>query len=98
MALTQQTSQLCTLPTPGIYSFIIYDAYSDGMCCKWGNGRYTVTDGNNGEILASGGEWSGPSESTLFVLDGPTTFYQEEEEETGAVNVAVPTLAPTLKM
>ena len=99
MALTQQTSQICTLPTPGIYSFIIYDAYSDGMCCKWGNGRYTVTDSsNNGEILASGGEWSGPSESTLFVLDGPTTFYQEEEETVSNVVGGVPTLAPTLKM
>ena len=95
MALTQQTTQICTLPTPGVYSFIIYDAYSDGMCCKWGNGRYTVTNGNSGEILASGGEWIGPSESTIFVLDGPTTSYQEEVDTAAVV---APTLAPTLKM
>jgi hypothetical protein len=84
MALTQQTTQICTLDTPGNYSFIMYDDFFDGICCEWGNGSYAVILVNTGEVLASGGQWSGPSESTRFVLDGPPT-----------TSTAVPTSAPT---
>lgn len=93
MALTQQTTQICTLGTPGNYSFIIYDAYLDGICCEWGNGSYAVMLVNTGEVLASGGQWTGPSESTRFVLDGPPTT------STAAPPTSAPTSsAPTSKM
>ena len=85
MALTQQTTQICTLDTPGNYSFIIYDDFFDGICCEWGNGSYAVMLVNTGEVLASGGQWSGPSESTRFVLDTLTVMFslylQVEQEE-----------------
>jgi hypothetical protein len=52
----------------GDYSFIIYDAYGDGICCSYGNGSYTLTDGNN-NVIATGGDY-GSSESTSFCVSG----------------------------
>ena len=37
------------------YSFTIYDAFGDGICCSWGSGYYNVYVG--GELKASGGEF-----------------------------------------
>ena len=49
---------------PGIqYEFTIFDAFSDGMCCTYGEGSYSVT--LNGEVVASGGDF-GASETTAF--------------------------------
>jgi len=52
----------------GDYEFIIYDSYGDGICCSYGNGSYTLTDGNNSQIV-SGGEFSS-SETTEFSISG----------------------------
>ncbi|NNC84303.1 MAG: T9SS type A sorting domain-containing protein [Flavobacteriales bacterium] len=52
----------------GCYSFTIYDAFGDGICCQWGNGSYSVTD-DAGATLASGGDF-GNSETTAFCLGG----------------------------
>lgn len=49
----------------GCYTFVIEDDYSDGICCNFGNGSYTVT-GPNG-IIAQGGQF-GASQSTSFCL------------------------------
>ena len=57
----------------GCYDFIIYDSYGDGICCSYGTGDYTLTDGN-GNTLASGGAF-GSSETTNFCVvtgSGPT--------------------------
>ena len=80
MAMTQQVETTC-LAAPAEYSFTISDDYEDGICCLWGVGNYTVTtllpstadvDGggssNVEEILASGGAWNGPNETTKFTL------------------------------
>jgi len=48
------------------YTFTMYDSFGDGICCSYGNGSYSVTDGN-GLVLASGGDY-GSSESTSFCL------------------------------
>lgn len=52
----------------GNYSFIIYDAYGDGICCSYGNGSYTLTDGNN-DVIVTGGDY-GSSETTEFCVSG----------------------------
>jgi hypothetical protein len=52
----------------GDYSFIIYDAYGDGICCSYGNGSYTLTDGNN-DVIVTGGDY-GSSETTEFCVSG----------------------------
>lgn len=57
------TETLC-LPD-GCYDFVISDVYGDGICCSYGNGSYTLTDG--GSTLASGGSF-GSSETTNFCV------------------------------
>lgn len=49
----------------GCYDFVISDVYGDGICCSYGNGSYTLTDG--GGTLASGGSF-GSSETTNFCV------------------------------
>ena len=48
------------------YTFTMYDSFGDGICCSYGQGSYSVTDGNGLE-LASGGDY-GSSESSSFCL------------------------------
>ncbi|TXB63477.1 M43 family zinc metalloprotease [Phaeodactylibacter luteus] len=55
-----------TLAT-GNFTFTISDAYGDGICCAYGNGAYTLTDGN-GAVIAAGGSFSS-SESTSFCAE-----------------------------
>ena len=51
----------------GCYDFTIYDSYGDGICCGYGNGSYSLTNGAT--VLASGGAF-GSSELTNFCLGG----------------------------
>ena len=49
----------------GCYSFTIFDAFSDGICCQYGNGEYAIVDLNN-TVLASGTGNYGASETVSF--------------------------------
>lgn len=49
------------------YTFTINDSYGDGICCAYGNGSYTLTNG--GTVLASGGSFAS-SEATDFCIGG----------------------------
>ena len=57
------TEDIC-LPN-GCYDFTIFDSYGDGICCAYGNGSYSLTDGST--VLASGGSF-GSSETTNFCV------------------------------
>ncbi|KAL7453574.1 hypothetical protein ACHAWC_005235 [Mediolabrus comicus] len=48
------------------YSFAIFDDYGDGLCCSWGEGRYTVST-MNGLIIASGGEFEFEERTTFAI-------------------------------
>lgn len=65
MAGSTQVESTCL--SPGAYSFVISDVYEDGMCCVWGQGSYSLTT-SDGQLLASGGEWTGPSETKSFTI------------------------------
>ncbi|MDA7502199.1 M43 family zinc metalloprotease [Chitinophagales bacterium] len=54
----------------GCYDFTINDSYGDGVCCGYGNGSYSVTDGSSS--VASGGSFSS-TETTNFCLGGGPT-------------------------
>ena len=54
----------------GDYTFTINDSYGDGICCSYGNGSYTLTDGNGGTIKTGGS--FGSSEATAFCIEGST--------------------------
>jgi subtilisin family serine protease len=49
------------------YTFTILDAYGDGICCSYGNGSYSLTQG--GTTLASGSTFTS-SEATDFCIGG----------------------------
>jgi Zn-dependent metalloprotease/chitodextrinase len=49
----------------GCYDFTINDSYGDGICCSYGSGSYTLTNGST--TLASGGSFTS-SETTNFCL------------------------------
>ena len=54
---TPQTPSVGSIPPNTCVTFKIEDSYGDGMCCSYGNGSYTVTDGL-GNIIIQGGEFS----------------------------------------
>ncbi|MBQ0788523.1 MAG: DUF5011 domain-containing protein [Oceanihabitans sp.] len=54
----------------GCYSLTIKDTYGDGICCSYGNGSYSLTDG--GTVLASGSSFTS-SETTTFCVGGATS-------------------------
>ena len=51
----------------GQYTFSIYDSYGDGICCSYGSGSYSLTDGCS--TLQSGGDF-GSGESITFCVPG----------------------------
>ncbi|MEM1218023.1 MAG: S8 family serine peptidase [Bacteroidota bacterium] len=81
------TETICL--TDDCYTFTINDSYGDGICCAYGNGSYSLTDG--GTTLASGGSF-GSSESTDFCIGGggpdtspptqPTSLTVSNEQDT----------------
>ncbi|WP_438422332.1 PQQ-dependent sugar dehydrogenase [Aquimarina macrocephali] len=42
----------------GCYTFVIKDAYSDGLCCTYGNGSYELTSVTSNTVLASGASFT----------------------------------------
>ncbi|MBX2846053.1 MAG: zinc-dependent metalloprotease [Saprospiraceae bacterium] len=66
----QTITENFNLPT-GEYTFTIFDQFSDGICCTWGDGAYSLTD-SNGAIIVEGGEF-GASESTTFCTNSDTS-------------------------
>ena len=52
----------------GCYTFEIFDAYGDGICCDFGDGSYELTD-TSGFAIAMGGAFTS-SEETPFCLSG----------------------------
>lgn len=62
---TPQIEEYCV--TPGCYEFTIFDSFGDGICCSFGNGNYTISDGTTGQIFGTGGDF-GSSETTEFCI------------------------------
>jgi hypothetical protein len=54
---TVQAPVLVTLNPSECYTFEIYDAYGDGICCAYGDGAFSLVDAN-GTTFASGGEFA----------------------------------------
>jgi len=53
-----------TLASDDCYTFEIFDAYGDGICCGFGNGSYTL-ETQSGDVIISGGNF-GSSEDITF--------------------------------
>jgi subtilisin family serine protease/chitodextrinase len=65
------------------YTFTINDAYGDGICCSYGNGSYSLTQGSTS--LASGGSFTN-SEATDFCIAGTGA---DTAPPTNPTNIAV---------
>lgn len=65
------------LPAANCYSFTIYDAGGDGLCCAHGNGGYELRDSHGVYVLSNGGSF-GFSESTEFILEPATGTNNEQ--------------------
>ncbi|WP_294820089.1 T9SS type A sorting domain-containing protein [uncultured Flavobacterium sp.] len=59
-------SQTFALSQQGCYTFTINDTASDGICCTYGEGFYTLTTAD-GQVITQGGVF-GSSESVSFLL------------------------------
>lgn len=62
------------------YTFTINDTYGDGICCSYGNGSYTLSNG--GTVLASGGNFNS-SEATDFCIGGSGPDTSPPSQPTG---------------
>ncbi len=52
----------------GCYTFIVEDAFGDGMCCNYGNGSYVLT--GSGFIISTGGEFEYETSNTFCINNG----------------------------
>jgi hypothetical protein len=68
------------------YEFSIYDSSADGICCTYGNGRYSI--GVNGVEVHSGDGKYGSSDTVIIGSGCANTEDEEVREE-------MPTLSPT---
>ncbi len=62
--------------TEDTYTFAIVDSYGDGICCSYGSGSYTITDGCS-TTLQTGGSY-GSGESFDFCVPEGTTPTNED--------------------
>lgn len=70
------------LTNNGCYTFTIFDSESDGFCCKYGNGFYTLTT-STGEIIGSGAAFRNQKTNHFIIGAIPT----EETKESKSVFV-----------
>lgn len=78
---TVQTPVSVALSPSQCYTFEIYDAYGDGICCNYGNGAYSVTDAASNTLVS--GATFGAMEASVF----KTGILGLNEMELMAVNV-----------
>lgn len=86
-----------TLPAGGCYTFTIYDAYGDGICCSYGNGSYTITTNSGATTVATGGNFSDDESvsftnaslnNAAFAIESISLFPNPTKD---ILNIAVPT-------
>lgn len=66
--------------TQTCYTFTIYDAYGDGICCQYGDGTYIVYNPQSQEEYAIWSDYD-DSQSTTFCLGGNITGISDQEPQ-----------------
>ena len=67
----------------GCYEFFIVDDWGDGICCAYGDGYYSIVDGD-GDLMAAGDEF-GETESKQFGMELGLSI--EENVEIGSLSI-----------
>ncbi|MEO1253948.1 MAG: hypothetical protein AAFY41_03545, partial [Bacteroidota bacterium] len=89
---TEITETLCVDPN-ACYTFIIRDAFDDGICCEFGNGSYSISSESGSLIFESSGQFTS-SESTTFCvgtecnLDVDVSVVDETNDELGSLVIS----------
>ncbi|MEM6318543.1 MAG: T9SS type A sorting domain-containing protein [Bacteroidota bacterium] len=60
-----QQTEIC-LPA-GCYSFTIFDAFADGICCEYGNGEYGIFDLNGNPLALGNGQYTTSDTKSISV-------------------------------
>ena len=55
-----------TLDPTDCYTFSIYDAYGDGICCTYGNGYYRLKNTSTNTVFLQGGEFGGQEDRKMM--------------------------------
>ena len=69
-AMRQKTIQIDTCLQEACYSFVILDSFGDGICCRFGQGRYEVIQ--DGNVIFTGGTFA-KTEERQFCITAPST-------------------------
>lgn len=65
----------------GCYTMYIDDAYGDGICCEFGNGKARINDENGRAIATSNGRFGTYTYLDFCVTDGRARFEGERKDE-----------------
>jgi hypothetical protein len=92
---TTPINETVSIGSNDCFTFKIYDAYGDGICCGFGQGSYTVKNAS-GVTIASGGQF-GSEESSNWKTDGSVAVTPDISNEvsiypnpsTGVYNIKV---------
>lgn len=91
MAFQDIEIPVCLDPTQ-CYTFEVFDAFSDGICCQYGEGSYEITTDIGLPVINSNGEF-GDSESNDFCADIRCMLSVDidftSESETGAADGSI---------
>lgn len=79
---TVQPPVTINLPGDGCYSFSVYDASDNGICCGSGVGYFSVHDGNNIAIIPNSfNYYSGTYNRKIVVDSGAACYYQLQYQD-----------------
>ena len=90
------TNLAMTLPAGGCYTFTIFDAYGDGICCTYGSGSWTVKTNAGATTVGTGGTFTNVQSTSFtnaslssdsFNLDAISLY---PNPTNGILNVSVP--------
>lgn len=67
-ASSTYTESICV--TKGeCYKLFVYDSYSDGICCSFGEGNFFITNSEGEEIVSNNGDFGAEAEE-IFCIEG----------------------------
>ncbi len=70
----------------GCYTMYVDDAYGDGICCDFGNGKVRIRDENGSLIASSNGRFGTYTYLDFCVTDGLARFKGERKDEPKATS------------
>lgn len=67
---SQENVQVSFALSEACYTFYLYDAGNNGICCSNGNGQYTLTNTSTGVTIGTGGSFAGEVSHNFCIESG----------------------------